>query len=230
MSQCKILVVEDDHTVRNLITTTLHIHDYLYVIAKNGKEAISHTASMSPDIILMDLGLPDIDGIDVIRQIRTWSKVPILVISARTEDSDKIEALDAGADDYLIKPFSVDELLARLRATQRRLSYFEHMEERSPIFTNGKLKVNYASDEVSVDGKLIHLTPIEFKLLKLLADNLDRVLTHSFIIREIWGIDNDSNRTGLRVYMASLRKKLVAAGAADLIQTRVGIGYRMTRE
>ena len=151
-----ILVVEDDSAVRNLITTTLETHDYKYIKAANGKMALMEASTHNPDIILLDLGLPDIDGIEVIKRIRTWSNVPIIVISARSEDNDKIDALDSGADDYLTKPFSVDELLARLRVTQRRLSGMnsaDHKEESE--FTNGELKIDYAAGSVFMNGEEI---------------------------------------------------------------------------
>lgn len=146
MNKITILVVEDDAPVRNLITTTLKAHDYKFLVAENGGKAIMEASSYNPDIVLLDLGLPDIDGIEVIKKIRTWSNLPIIVISARSEDMDKIDALDCGADDYLTKPFSVEELLARLRATQRRLTFMQSQTEiSSSTFENGKLKIDYAS-------------------------------------------------------------------------------------
>lgn len=203
-----ILVVEDDSAVRNLITTTLETHDYKFIKAANGKMALMEASTHNPDIILLDLGLPDMDGIEVIKRIRTWSNVPIIVISARSEDNDKIDALDSGADDYLTKPFSVDELLARLRVTQRRLSGMnsaDHKEESE--FTNGELKIDYAAGSVFMNGEEIHLTPIEYKLLCLLAKNIGKVLTHTFITNNIWGSSFDSDIASLRVFMATLRKK-----------------------
>ena len=146
MNKPLILVVEDDAPVRSLIATTLKTHDYKYLSAQNGAGAITEALSHNPDVVLLDLGLPDMDGVDVIRKIRSWSNMPIIVISARTEDSDKIEALDAGADDYLTKPFSVEELLARLRVTQRRLALMKtDFAQESPVFMNGALKIDYAA-------------------------------------------------------------------------------------
>ena len=166
MNKLLILVVEDDTSVRNLITTTLKAHDYRYLTAPNGQSAILEASSHNPDIVLLDLGLPDMDGVAVIEKIRSWTNTPIIVISARSEDTDKIDALDAGADDYLTKPFSVEELLARLRVTQRRLAM---MQKESPIessvFTNGQLRVDYAAGCAYLDGEELHLTPIEYKLL-----------------------------------------------------------------
>lgn len=231
MSDFKILVVEDDRPVANLITTTLKIHDYTGISAASGKEAISLCASHHPDLILLDLGLPDMDGIDVIRKIREWSSVMIIIISARSEDSDKILALDSGADDYLTKPFSVDELLARIRASQRRLRYIAKEGEQNPIFVNGPLTIDFASNIVNASGQEIHLTGLEYRLLTLLAKNVGKVLTHSYIIDKIWGSGVESDIVSLRVYMNSLRKKLRhACGEEELIVTHIGIGYQMIRK
>ena len=171
MNKPLILVVEDDAPIRNLITTTLKAHDYRYLSAPNGERAILEATSHNPDIVLLDLGLPDMDGVEVIRKIRTWSNLPVIVISARSEDTDKIDALDAGADEYLTKPFSVEELLARLRVTQRRLSFMQNDVTVSSEFTNGKLRIDYAAGCAYMEGEELHLTPIEYKLLCLLARN-----------------------------------------------------------
>ena len=186
MNKPLILVVEDDAPVRNLMTTTLKTNDYRYLVAVNGESAILEASSHNPDIVLLDLGLPDMDGVEVIRKIRTWSHMPIIVISARSEDSDKIEALDAGADDYLTKPFSVEELLARLRVIQRRLAYMTtEVMLQSAVFENGKLRVDYAAGCAYLDGQELHLTPIEYKLLCLLSKNVGKVLTHTYITQNI---------------------------------------------
>ena len=230
MNKLTILVVEDDRPVRNLITTTLKAHDYRYIQAENGETAILEATSHNPDVILLDLGLPDMDGVEIIRKIRTWSNVPIIVISARSEDSDKIEALDAGADDYLTKPFSVEELLARLRATQRRLAMLKVDRAADTVFVNGKLRVDYAAGCASLDGVELHLTPIEYKLLCLLSQNAGRVLTHTFITQKIWGNSWDNDVASLRVFMATLRKKLESApDSPQYIQTHIGVGYRMLK-
>ncbi|MBR2676983.1 MAG: response regulator transcription factor [Solobacterium sp.] len=231
MNDFKILVVEDDRPVSSLITTTLKIHDYSSITAASGTEAISLCASHKPDLILLDLGLPDMDGIEVIKTIREWSSVIIIIISARSEDSDKIKALDSGADDYLTKPFSVDELLARIRAAQRRLKYIANQGEENPVFINGPLTIDYASNLVTVCGQEIHMTGLEYKLLTLLAKNVGKVLTHSYIIEHIWGNGVDSDIVSLRVYMNSLRKKLrQLCGDEELIATHIGIGYQMIRK
>ncbi len=231
MNKPFILVVEDDSPVRNLITTTLKTNDYRYLTASSGETAILEAASHNPDIILLDLGLPDMDGVQVIKQIRSWSNLPIIVISARSEDWDKIEALDAGADDYLTKPFSVEELLARLRVTQRRLSFMTaDMLAASSIFINGKLQVDYAGGCAYLDGQELHLTPIEYKLLCLLCRHVGKVLTHTFLTQNIWGRCWENDVASLRVFMATLRKKLESKpDSPQYIQTHIGVGYRMMR-
>ena len=230
MNDLKILVVEDDRSVSNLIATTLKINHYAYVTASCGSEAVSLCASHRPGLILLDLGLPDIDGIEVIRTVRTWSSAVIIIISARGEDSDKIAALDAGADDYLTKPFSIDELLARIRAAQRRMQYLSDPEKESPVFRNGELTIDHASRLVTVAGREIHLTAIEYRLLTLLAGNVGKVLTHAYIIDRIWGGGVETDIVSLRVHMTSLRKKLhEASPGGSLILTHIGIGYQMLR-
>ena len=229
MNKPLILVIEDDKAVRTLITTTLKAHDYRFVEAVNGESAILAATSHNPDIILLDLGLPDMDGVDIITRVRMWSNVPIIVISARSEDSDKIGALDAGADDYLTKPFSVDELLARLRVTQRRLAIM-NAESASSEFVNGSLRIDYAAGCAYLNGDEMHLTPMEYKLLCLLAQNVGKVLTHTFITQKLWGSAWESNVASLRVFMATLRKKLESApDSPQFIQTHVGVGYRMMK-
>lgn len=231
MNKAYILVVEDDVPVCNLITTTLKAHEYKFSSAKNGESAIMQASTHNPDIILLDLGLPDMDGVEVIKRIRSWSNMPIIVISARSEDRDKIEALDAGADDYLTKPFSVEELLARLRATQRRLTAMQNQTiVISSIFENGDLKVDYAAGCAYLKDVELHLTPIEYKLLCLLSKNVGKVLTHTYITQEVWGSSWDNDIASLRVYMATLRKKIeVGDNSPQYIQTHIGIGYRMLR-
>lgn len=226
MNEYLVLVVEDDKPIRNLITTTLKMNNYRFITAVRGNEAIMLSASHKPDIIILDLGLPDIDGVEVIEHIRTWSDVPIIIVSARSEDRDKITALDKGADDYLTKPFSVDELLARLRVIQRRLMKSENISVTE--FVNGRLRIDYVSGCVHLDDEELHLTPIEYKLLCLLAKNVGKVLTHKYIIQSVWGTPADNSEASLRVFMATLRKKL-SDGSQALIQTHIGIGYRMMK-
>ena len=240
MNKPLILVVEDDPSVRNLITITLKTNDYRYLVAPSGSAAIMEATSHNPEIILLDLGcqiwmafkiMSNMDGVQVIQTIRSWSNVPIIVISARSEDNDKIKALDAGADDYLTKPFSVEELMARLRVTQRRLSLMTaEMFTASSVFVNGKLKVDYAGGCAYLDENELHLTPIEYKLLCLLSKNVGKVLTHTFITQNIWGHSWDNDVASLRVFMATLRKKLEPTEESpQYIQTHIGVGYRMMK-
>ena len=229
MNKFMVLVVEDDKLIQNLMSTTLSIHNYRYLTASNASDALLQITSHNPDVIFLDLGLPDMDGVDLIRKIRTWSVTPIIVISARSEDTDKIEALDAGADDYLTKPFSVDELLARLRVTQRRLNASQGSLP-SHIFENGDLKVDFAAGTAYLGGEELSLTPIEYKLLCLFCKNIGKTLTHTYLTDAIWGNTFDSDLASLRVFMASLRKKIEKDTThPQYIQTRIGVGYRMNR-
>lgn len=231
MNKPLILVVEDDASVKNLITTTLKAHEYRYITAGNGETAILDASSHNPDIVLLDLGLPDIDGVEVIRKIRTWSNMPIIVIGARSEDTDKIDALDAGADDYLTKPFSVEELLARLRVTQRRLTMMHNETAvESSVFINGALRIDYAAGCAFLGEEELHLTPIEYKLLCLLSRNVGKVLTHTFITQHVWGSSWENDVASLRVFMATLRKKIEKGeNSPQYIQTHIGVGYRMIK-
>ena len=231
MNKTLILVVEDDRPIRNLIITTLKTHDYKYLAAENGSSAILEASSHNPDIVLLDLGLPDMEGVEVIKKIRTWSNMPIIVISARSEDTDKIEALDAGADDYITKPFSVEELLARLRVTIRRLNTMKTSSEaEQSVYINGDLKIDYAARCVYMKDKELYLTPIEYKLLCLLAKNTGKVLTHTYITKEIWGNTWSNGVASLRVFMATLRKKIEKdPSSPQYIQTHIGVGYRMLK-
>ena len=231
MNKAQILVVEDDNAVAKLMVATMESQDYQYRIAATGASAIMEALSYKPEVMILDLGLPDTDGIEVIKKIRAWSNMPIIVVSARSEDADKVAALDAGADDYLTKPFSVDELLARLRVALRRVRYDrQRLSEESSVYENGGLRIDYAAGCVYLDGSEIHLTPIEYKLLVLLAKNTGKVLTHNYILREVWGNPTASDMQSLRVYMATLRKKLEKnTSEPKYIQTHIGIGYRMLR-
>ena len=212
MNKPLILVVEDDAPIRNLITTTLKTQDYKYIAAATASEALQQATIHAPDVMLLDLGLPDLDG-----------------ISARSEDSDKIEALDSGADDYLTKPFSVEELLARLRVTFRRISMLQNAAGCS-VFTNGDLQIDFAAGCATLKGQELHLTPIEYRLLCVMAKNCGKVLTHTYITHEVWGSSWDNDVASLRVFMATLRKKLESEpDSPQYIQTHIGIGYRMLK-
>ena len=188
--------------------------------------------SYNPDIIILDLGLPDMDGIDIISKVRTFSSVPIIVLSARSEDRDKVGALDAGADDYVTKPFSTDELLARIRVALRRAMYdTSKTDTRRRIYQNGDLKIDFLAGCAYMGGRELHLTPIEYKLLCLLAKNTGKVLTHNFILKEVWGSTIASDTPSLRVFMATLRKKIETdTSNPQYIQTHIGVGYRMLKK
>ena len=231
MNRPFILVVEDDAAVRNLITTTLETQNYKFHTSPTGSQAILEAVSQKPDIMLLDLGLPDMDGIEIIKKVRSWSNMPIIVVSARSEDKDKIEALDAGADDYLTKPFSIEELLSRLRVTLRRLKYMQNISlPEQTEYVNGDLRVDYLSGCAYMKDVELHLTSTEFKLLQLLCKNTGKVLTHTFITREIWGSAWNTDVASLRVFMATLRKKLGEDPShPKYIQTHIGVGYRMVR-
>ena len=208
MNKPLILIVEDDKPIRNLISLTLESQQYRQIAVETGGAAVIASLSQKPDIMILDLGLPDLDGVEIIKKTRAWSQMPIIVVSSRSDDSDKIEALDAGADDYLTKPFSVDELLARIRVALRRVQF---MQEHNSL------------------NEEIHLSPIEYKLLCLLAHNVGKVLTHNLILKEVWQNTLPNDTPSLRVYMATLRKKVEPPLGQKLIQTHVGIGYRMMR-
>lgn len=232
MYKPKILVVEDDVAITNLIRTTLDTQNYQYHTAKNGAGALLDAVSYNADVIILDLGLPDMDGVDIIKKIRGWSNVPIIVVSARSEDQDKVEALDAGADDYLTKPFSIDELLARLRVALRRSHAEENSAQtQSSVYKNGELTIDYAAGCAYMKDEEVHLTPIEYKLLCVLAKNTGKVLTHNYILKEVWGSALASDTPSLRVFMATLRKK-IEENPSDpkYIQTHIGVGYRMIRQ
>ena len=230
MNKPLILVVEDDKPIRNLISLTLDSQQYRQIAVETGSAAVLASLSQKPDIMILDLGLPDLDGVEIIKKTRAWSQMPIIVVSSRSDDSDKIEALDAGADDYLTKPFSVDELLARIRVALRRVQFMqERNASNESVFENGELKIDFAAGCVYVSGEEIHLSPIEYKLLCLLAHNVGKVLTHNQILKEVWQNTLPNDTPSLRVYMATLRKKVEPPLGPRLIQTHVGIGYRMMR-
>lgn len=231
MNRAVILIVEDDQAVRNLLITVLETHDFQHRAAKDGRSALIDISTSPPDIVILDLGLPDIDGVEIIRRVRRWSAVPIIILSSRSDDADKIEALDAGADDYLTKPFSVEELLARLRTTLRRTRQSVDIDGRpQSVYQNGKLQINFAAGCASVCGREIHLTPTEYKLLCLLSRHAGKVLTHNFIVKEVWGNLRPEEVPSLRVFVTSLRKKIEEPTGAKYIQTHIGIGYRMIQQ
>ena len=230
MNKPLILVVEDDPPVRNLITTTLKMNDYRYLAAAGGETAILEASSHNPDIVLLDLGLPDMDGVEVIRSIRSWSNLPIIVISARSEDADKIDALDAGADDYLTKPFGTDELLARVRAAIRHTRTASGNDEvaRQGTYTVGDMVIDYNKHQVLINGENAKLTLSEFRIVALLGKFAGKVLTYDYIIRELWGPRAGNDNQILRVNMANIRRKIEKNPAEpEYFFTEVGGGSRL---
>lgn len=222
-----VLVVEDETPMRRFLRTALTAQDYRVVEAASGKEALGLATTHNPEVILLDLGLPDADGIDLTREIREWSRVPIIVISARGREDDKVAALDAGADDYLTKPFSVNELLARVRVALRHAAQ-TGADDPGEVITQRGLRIDQPRREVTVDGRAVRLTPIEYRLLVVMARNAGRVLTHRQILKEVWGPSHAGQTHYLRVFMAQLRRKIEADPARPrLIVTEPGVGYRM---
>ena len=227
-----ILLVEDEKNICDFISTSLSAQDYRISTAHTGKEALPIITSQCPDLILLELGLPDMDGMEIIRQVRTWSSVPIIVLSARTQEQEKVRALDLGADDYLTKPIGTSELLARIRTALRhsnRLNTDSPLYKR-PFHARG-LTIDFEKHLVSVDGKDVHLTQIEFKIISLLAQNSGRVMTYDTIISNIWGPYADDDNSILRVNMAHIRRKLEQNPAEpQYVFTEIGIGYRMIED
>jgi two-component system, OmpR family, KDP operon response regulator KdpE len=222
-----ILVIEDEAPLRRYLRTTLQSHGYRVEEASTTAEGKETLARTSPDLVLLDLGLPDGDGLDLARELREWSKVPIIVVSARGREEDKIQALDLGADDYLTKPFATGELLARIRVALRHIAEVAGASVE-PEFEAGPLRVNFASREVTVDGETVHLSPNEFSLLAVLVRHAGKVLTHRQLLHEVWGGVPAAQPTYLRVYMAGLRKKIEADPARPrLLMTEPGVGYRL---
>ena len=234
-TKANIIIIEDEKNICNFIETVLSPQGYQVTCANTGTDGLKLIESLKPDVVLLDLGLPDMDGIEIIKKIRSWSNLPIIVVSARGEDADKVVALDAGADDYLTKPFSVEELLARIRVALRRVRYdSQKTSAEAALYENGDLKIDYAGGRACCRGTEMKLTPMEYKLLSLLAKNTGKVLTHNYIISEIWGVSAGeavAEIPSLRVFMATLRKKLeLDPSHPQYIQTHVGVGYRMIRQ
>lgn len=221
----RILVIDDEPEIRRFLRTSLAAHEFRVIEAATGQEALRQAAESPPDVILLDLGLPDIDGFQVIEQIRGWSRVPIIVVSARGQEDDKITALDAGADDYLTKPFGVGELLARLRVALRHQSRL-HDENAASVFVAGNVRVDLARRQVFVADSEIHLTPTEYRLLTTLIKQAGKVLTHRQLLKEVWGPDATHETHYLRVYINQLRHKLGDGAGSDLILTEPAVGYR----
>lgn len=227
-----ILVVEDEKPIRNFMCVSLAAQGYKCIDTQHGKTAVSLVSAHKPDIIIIDLGLPDIDGIDVIAMVRPHTKAAIIVVSARGHEREKVEALDSGADDYLTKPFSMVELLARIRVALRQSKHRSQPENQSPaVFLIGDLRIDYEKRRVFLADDEIHLTPMEYRLMALMAKYAGRVLTHKFILDEIWGAFSGNDTQSLRVFMANIRRKIENDPAQPkYILTEVGVGYRLGDE
>jgi two-component system, OmpR family, KDP operon response regulator KdpE len=224
-----VLLVDDEPPIRRLLRTALAAHNYRLIEATTGEDALQQAATRQPDLIIVDLGLPDIDGLQVIRRLREWTATPIIVLSARGQERDKIEALEAGADDYVSKPFGVGELVARLRAAWRRATRGNRPEE--PVFVLGALKVDQAHRRTIVADREIHLTPIEYRLLTTLIRYAGKVVTHDQLLKEVWGPPYVGQSHYVRVYMAQLRRKLEENAARPrYLLTEPGVGYRLAAE
>ncbi len=220
-----VLLVEDEIPMRRFLRAALDAQDYQLLEAGTARDGLAQAASRNPDLILLDLGLPDGDGIEVTRRLREWTTRPIIVLSARGQDADKIAALDAGADDYLTKPFSVGELLARMRVALRHAALGA---EEEPVFEAGELRIDRSHRVVTVRGAEVHLTPTEYRLLLVLAGHAGKVLTHRHLLKEVWGVGRTGQAHYLRVYMAQLRAKIELDPARPVyLKTEPGVGYRL---
>jgi two-component system KDP operon response regulator KdpE len=223
-SGLRVLVVDDELAVRRFLRTSLQAHGYSIFEAHNGEQALSEVVSKRPDMLILDLGLPDIDGVEVTRRLREWSDVPILILSVQDQEKNKIAALDAGADDYLTKPFGLGELMARMRVAIRRSSAHAH----EPVFATGSLKIDFSKRRVLVENEEISLTPTEYDLLRILAQDAGKVLTHRHIARALWGEADQSEAHLLRVNISNLRKKIEPDSTRPThIITEPGVGYRL---
>jgi two-component system KDP operon response regulator KdpE len=225
-----ILLIEDDPSMRRFLRVTLENHDYKVLEATRGEEGLRHASVGQPDLVILDLGLPDMDGLEVTLQLRKWTAMPVIVISARGREQDKVSALDAGADDYLTKPFGVEELLARVRVALRHRAA-ANQDTGAAQFAVGALRVDLSRREVFRDGTSIRLTPNEFRLLAVLVKNAGRVLTHRQLLREVWGPGSSEDTHYLRVYMNQIRQKLERdSSRPKYLITEAGVGYRLLDE
>jgi two-component system KDP operon response regulator KdpE len=222
-----IIVIEDDPSIRRFLRTSLGTHGFTVFDADSGKQGVVEVGVRKPELVILDLGLPDVDGVEVIRAIRDWSAVPIIILSARSNEQQKIDALDAGADDYLTKPFGFGELLARIRVALRHSIRLQEPGQ-SDVFSSANLKVDLINRVISVDDQEIHLTPIQYRLLTVLVKNAGKVMTHQQILKEVWGPSYQENAHYLRIYMSQLRQKLEADPTQPkFLLTESGVGYRL---
>lgn len=223
----RIVVIEDEKQIRRFLRMTLEAEGMSVWEAETGKQGLLEIGGLRPDLLILDLGLPDMDGVDVIQNLRTWTNLPVVVLSARSEEGQKVRALDAGADDYLTKPFGTSELMARIRANLRR-RVVDGAEAAAPVFRFGDVTVDFLNRLVIRKGEVVHLTPIEYKLLSALVRNSGKVLTHTQLLREVWGGGHAERSHYLRIYMGHLRQKLEADPARPAyIMTETGVGYRL---
>jgi len=222
-----ILLIEDEPQMRRFLRVTLQAHGYQLLESATGEDGLIQVATRNPDVVLLDLGLPDIDGLEVTKRLREWSQVPLIVISAREQEEDKVRALDAGADDYLTKPFGAGELLARIRVSLRHMA-MQHAGSENAVFVLDNLKVDLAKRQVLLDDREVHLTPIEYRLLALLIKHSGKVITHTHLLKEVWGTAYAGQTHYLRIYMAQLRHKLEADPARPrFFINEPGVGYRL---
>ncbi len=227
-NKATILIIEDEKNIGNYIETIIVSNQYRALRALNGMTGMSMCTSHHPDLILLDLGLPDVDGMEVLQRIRSFSAVPVIVISARTQEKEKVTALDSGADDYITKPFGSEELLARIRTALRHKMHAESLTMAEPVYSKDGLVIDFDKRLVTLNGTAVHLTQIEYKLVSLLAKNAGKVLTYDSILKEIWGPYADTDNQILRVNMANIRRKLESNPAEPhYIFTEIGVGYRM---
>jgi two-component system KDP operon response regulator KdpE len=232
LQKVSVLVIEDEKSICDFIAKTLNAHDYRASVARTGKDGLAILTSVLPDLVLLDLGLPDMDGIEIIKKTREWSSLPIIVISARSQEQEKVAALDAGADDYITKPFGTEELLARIRTSVRHSNKLmsDNVNANRPYSAKG-LTVDFEKRLVTVDGKEVHLTRVEYKIVSMLAQNSGKVITYSSLISQVWGPYADDNNRILRVNMANIRRKLEKNPGEPLyIFTELGVGYRIIED
>ena len=225
-----VLLIEDEPQMRRFLRISLESHGYRLIEAGTAQEGLVQASTRNPDVVLLDLGLPDLDGLEVTKRLREWSGIPIIVISAREQERDKVNALDAGADDYLTKPFSAGELMARIRVAMRHAAR-QRADQKDPVFVLQNLRVDLAKRQVFVDDREVHLTPIEYKLLTTLVRHAGRVITHRQLLLEVWGPGQVSEVQYLRVYMTQLRHKLEADPARPrFLLNEPGVGYRINAD
>jgi two-component system KDP operon response regulator KdpE len=219
----KVLVVDDEPSIRKLLRTSLELNDYKVKEALTGGDGIRAVIDDKPDIVILDLGLPDMSGLDVLKKLREWSKIPVIVLTVNDSDEDKVEALDSGADDYLTKPFSIPELMARIRAATRHAT----PQDEDSVFRTGNVEIDYSARTVKVSGQPVKLTSTEYDILRVLARHAGKVVTHRFLLKEVWGPYSVEHTQYLRVYLGKIRKKLRADDDPELIVTESGVGYRL---